>query len=338
MFFRKKRMRYHIMTAVDSMPAGVDKDGNPRTISGEMERYLKASDTIRIGNFIRASNSIEIKEKLASEEVDVLFATVKLSEGSKFNTGLLSNIRDKYPLLRIYLIVNDSMKGGVKLQNYYAMGYYDAIYCRDFSFDDLDAYVAGTVKRTKEEAYVYYGLNDSVTVPGEKQSKASSVSNSVKMVASGTGSVAREGQSSLPSAETNHVTRAVGNNSSAETTTVSEEGVKSGSEPGRVELSLNDEEYEKQYDSHITRDDGYINDKLHNVAAEGLPSDFWAGINLGQTDSAASENLPAPTPTVLSMACQASLAINNNTLIISSLTPTNFTPLVGKKAIITFLE
>lgn len=139
------------------------------------EKFQKAViltiSTIESDNFktdvghIRFIDSMELLEN-SIKESDVLLC-YEMFNNTSIGAGQVISFKEKNPNLAIILIVDDKKKGNAKLKKMYDKGVYDALFIKDFDKMNLKNLIVSP--RNKEDALVYYGLENYVDLKEKKK-------------------------------------------------------------------------------------------------------------------------------------------------------------------------
>lgn len=119
---------------------------------------LKASCSkfFEIGTFGIARSREEINRGVESREYDVLICQDSIGSDN-IGGGTLRGWQGTKDGLKIVLVLPPNKKGAKKLENLYMGGYYDGLFSNELTAENIQLLI--TKGRTKEEAFVYYGLN-----------------------------------------------------------------------------------------------------------------------------------------------------------------------------------
>lgn len=119
---------------------------------------MKASCSkfVEIGTFGIARSREEISRGIESREYDVLICQDSIGSDN-IGGGTLRGWQGTKEGLKIVLVLPPNKKGAKKLENLYMGGYYDGLFSSELTAENLQLLI--TKGRTKEEAFVYYGLN-----------------------------------------------------------------------------------------------------------------------------------------------------------------------------------
>lgn len=143
--------------------AFVERDGRDMTnLLYEKMKSELAGTGVNIGTFDLLKNKQMITSTIASNMYDVVICMETLNGG--LGTGTLREWKRLNSRIKIILVISKKKKmGGKKLESLYQMGYYDAVYHEEISGSLLKSII--DCPRTKEQAFVYYGLSGTVDEP-----------------------------------------------------------------------------------------------------------------------------------------------------------------------------
>ncbi len=128
-------------------------------------------------------------ENLNASDYDVFVGTEEV-DGYRLGIGRLNKWRKENPDLKIILIVDDDRKMSAKLNSLFNLGYYNILYRSDYVWGKIKELIVSG--RTKEDAYIYYGLENFVQNDGKGKSPDASMVSKMTVKVTAKGSVAKE--------------------------------------------------------------------------------------------------------------------------------------------------
>lgn len=132
---------------------GVDLTGQ---VAGTMKAEIEQSG-VQVGLFDTFSTKGDVTKAVSSNKYDVVICQEELN-GEKLGGGCVNEWKNINPKIQIIFIIDAQKKGGIKLQNLFNKNYYyDAIYGTELTGANLARLIK--MPRTRQEAFVYYGLD-----------------------------------------------------------------------------------------------------------------------------------------------------------------------------------
>ena len=167
------------MKEVNVLYAFTYKDQNTAIVSyikKKMETELSSAG-VTVLSIETVKSKDQIEEKLDTGKYNVLICKEQLGE-EKISSGSLKVWGNRYPEVAVILNVSNDKKGGEKLVKFLSStpSYYNVLYDNDLTGENVAKLL--NYPRTKEEAIVYYGLENRLT----EQPKASGTVMEVKSI------------------------------------------------------------------------------------------------------------------------------------------------------------
>ena len=185
-------MEHNILIA---LPAETSFSADPKTVA-YYKRMLDAIKDHYIALFEKSSTQEfpigrvdfvysreEIEDTLLSFPYDIFLCTDRLN-GEGIGIGTIRSLKERFFNLSVFLLIEPIRKGDGKLANLYLEGYYNALYANEAAGNAEGFLNVLKNGRTKEEAYEYYGLSDSLLdrmMEGKGKIKAHSSDNPERM-------------------------------------------------------------------------------------------------------------------------------------------------------------
>ena len=124
----------------------------------KFEQALRSMNThIQVGELHKVHTRAEIDHILEETANPVVLCCMEHLEDDNIGPGTIKKLIDAYTDVRIILFFSDDKYGKGKLNSHFEKGYYNGCFNKDFTMNTIRS--LSLKDRTKEDAYIYYGIN-----------------------------------------------------------------------------------------------------------------------------------------------------------------------------------